>query len=1067
MKKCIYILVLLYSSVVLELRAQDTLGFNSYHQMMDHVYGALDASNIPSGILLNRSPGVTPLTNHRGSYSDSLAYYEDWLLMCSRFYYSSPALNSQLEIIRVDSIARHRALHDSVVAVGVINITYEQLEDSALAENLIYADANYRLHDLLNRPRSPYHTNRLFSVMPAGMVIVGRNLNFRIDTTLFFSNHTGTLQNAEVDFGDGNGWQPFMPGNSAGTEFDSTAIYTFKFKFTYSDSIFTCNTFVRVAVPDINARDQNYTAPDEVRNISYSNTLNHENIGKTTVDGEYAIWYSTCNTEKKLRKPFIISAGFNPGNGKRFYPGLINWSEIQLNLPVPIIGMVPFTVQLNPSFNGEWRGTYYETYNGNYLGAFRPASGAGSIPSGFENGDDNDNHFLDRLRNEGYDIIIIRYNDGVDLIENNAHAFIEVVKTVNQELFDNGSKHEIVVAGYSAGAFTTRYALTLMENEHSYYLNTPLESDYPHHRCRLWVSVECEAQGANTPLSMQYYNNYRKFKVPFNNIDALDKVSATIALNFVNSPASRELSIYHYQAGNSFVNTGTMDTAYQDRLRTEMVARFTSMNTLPGGVNHGYPLWCRRVGVSQGSGIGNTTQSPDGYILQPGTRVFDVRSRTGTHIVTMASDVRGYWLDHGASYVFNGTQGLKLLFPPVYITWPIPYTPYHPFSSSQNGRVDAVNAKGYDHCPGSYQAATDQTFNADLQRFYLNLLWIINGSYYKYNQSPSSPLTNPFNYQKSLHSFCPTVSALDLHDPKIPGHPEVDLFKTPDALSLLYINDNVNQSSGFGNKSEYLEYGFPFIKNPLNHYIITPYDAVWCVGNRHVTLNTGLPSNHFHVEDSQPELGQFMYDEVSPDTLRLQNRTIGATEVYYSQFESRTQIISGDSIFQRTDHWREPIGKFIVEQYGEVVFEAADEIALLPGFEVVLEGEFGARIVNNYCSPNYIGNRIHNQTQTLHIIANISQRPLDTIIDTVLSNCELIVWPNPAIESLIYYSLPASVKSGTSYTLILIDAAGNRIIEKNMNTKETSTTLPHLVTGMYLLQLVYNDEIYQQKILVQ
>jgi hypothetical protein len=1068
MKKTLIIAWLLLTISVHKLKGQDTLAFLSFEQAMEHVYGALDPINIPSGILLNKAPGETKLIHHTGSYSDSMALYEDWLLMCNRFYYGAPQLNQKLNFYRVDSIARAYFDTTSYIPVGLLNFTYEVLEDSAIFENLIYADANHRLHDQVNRPRSPYHTHRLFSVMPTQFLTVGSVLTYMLDTAFMFSNHPTALVQAEADFDDGNGFQLFSPGTPVTVDFDSSGVYKFRFKFTYTDSVFYCNTFVRVGVPDLNARNQNYTSPDEVRSISsYSNTLNHENIGKTTVEGEYAIWYSPCNTEKKLRKPFIISAGFNPGNGKRFYPGLINWEEVTINIPISLIGVITVTAPLNPSFNGEWRGTYYETYNGNYLNAFRPETGIGSIPAGFENGDDNDNHFLDRLRNEGFDIVIVRYNDGVDLIENNAHAFIEVVKTVNNELLQNGSKHEIVVAGFSAGAFTTRYALALMEKEHSFFLNTPLESSYPHHRCRVWLSVECEAQGANTPLSMQYYNNFRQYKIPFNSIDIIDKVSAIVAQNFVNSPASRELSKYYYQAGNSFYNFGTMDTAYQDQLRTDMVARFTSLNTLPGGAIHGYPLWCRKVGLAQGSGIGNTTVSPDGYALQPGTEVFDVRNRTGVHTMTLTTDMKAYWLNHGSSYVFKGTQGIQFMILPLHITWPTPYTPYHPFSNYQNGRIYAANAKGYDHCPGSYQAATDQTFNADLQRFYLNLLWVINGSRYKYNQTPTNPLTNPFGYQKSLHSFCPTVSALDLHDPKLPGHPEVDLFRTPDQLNLLYINDFINSTSGFGNKSEFLEYGFPYIKNPINHYIITPYDAVWNVGNRHIVQNTGLPPNHFHVEDSQPEMGQFMYDEVAPDTLRLQNRTIGATENYYAWFESRTQIISGDSIFQRTEQWREPVGKFVVEHYGDVTFEAAHEIALLPGFEVVLDGEFGARIANNYCVPVFSGNRHHGSPQTLHITAGITPRPKSAVKDSSNDVTGLTVWPNPVIEPVIYYKLPFAPAPSSLYSIILTDAAGNKVLRQDCLSTETSINLPVLSPGVYLLQLIYNHETYQQKILVQ
>ena len=101
-------------------------------------------------------------------------------------------------------------------------------------------------------------------------------------------------------------------------------------------------------------------------------------------------------------------------------------------------------------------------------------------------------YFLSALRNQGYDVIFVNYQNSTDYIQRNAYALEELIKNVNQTKNQYClQKRENVVMGLSMGGLVARYALCDLENRSE------------NHDTRLYISYDSPQKGANVPLSFQ------------------------------------------------------------------------------------------------------------------------------------------------------------------------------------------------------------------------------------------------------------------------------------------------------------------------------------------------------------------------------------------------------------------------------------------------------------------------------------------------------------------------------------------------------------------------------------
>lgn len=1070
MKKIL--LALLFMALIwpnVKIQAQtDTLYVNGYYDAMNIIYGSLDTSLLTTNLLINRAPADSTFYFFDGK-KDSVINYLSFLLHYNSIQLAQQNNNEANSFLQIDSAARSKPY----IPLGLMYYAYEFISDAALSSGNLSLVNGTIINAATNF--NPFQKSIYFSSCPMNFIATESNI-FRLDSNFIFTNKNLSNATFLADFNDGLGIRAIAMNMDYIVDFNygnnSIALYLVDGSDTLksTSTIFLLNT-VGESADGKSSGMCNYKRPDiPVQTITAD--PNYGLIKEGIPTGRYAVWLgcgndnngSEENSSADIRKPYIVSAGFNPLYGKALDPcspsdlsapnpfnlilqfgiasavsGLISATSAGIiNIPA-FAELATFLYETN--FYGGWRGPIYETYNGTYNNLFSPND---------PKNEDNRTNYFEKLREEGYDIVIVTYNNPVDYIENNAAVMISLIKQMNNQLRLNGSKHELVVGGYSAGALTSRVALAEMERYYNFNKGTSNEGLYPHPHTRLFMSVEGEYQGANTPIGFQHLVNYLCKSPATTPIEIMEILLANLTRKQFSNHTAKELSIMHYDA------TINGNSANQNPERDNFVLLQSQI---------GYPQSCRKVGISQGSGLSKGYQDID-----PAVPMFHIRSEHRTGIPPIFSV--GYYREYASNYTpTNSTlavlatraEGISftLLGNSVYMNL---------INNFNNGHTYIYNSKPYDECPGSLLAA-DKTFDQAGAKFLFGTLsWLTN---------PFS--SNTYHHQGTKHSFAPTVSTLDLHNPLNPSQ-EADLYFNPVANGLM----KSFQANGQLINSANRDFGYPHISYPNNHYAITPFDAIWAVGD-----NTKA-DNHFHVEDPQPLMCDFMVGEVAPEHLYLSNRFInepllaysffnnqtGTNEItskYQAAFDTRRKIFCGNDVYYIVSQNKSnlilptkelsPNGDFIVGENGDVEFTAGEEINLMPGFEAKAGSNFTALITTHNCSNAYEIYRVmkteEGNTNSTNTNRNCSLDS-DDIQDQTAKKYK--VFPTPASDRIEI----GGIIEDEVIEITLLDMFGKKICSKQLWVGNNSIFLNQFQNGLYVLSIKKKGKLTQtEKILIQ
>ncbi len=299
------------------------------------------------------------------------------------------------------------------------------------------------------------------------------------------------------------------------------------------------NAFLFVLIINANAQTINQSCTGvslsavlgyQDNNIDYTPPLGYSK-SMSSATGSYVIWPAAGNSCNSIRKPIIIVEGYDPKNSYA---------------PVD----------------------YY------YL---------------------IDNWSLIRnLRGQGYDVIILNFNNGADYIQRNAYLLMELINQVNSL---KQTSSELVVVGVSMGGLVARYCLTYMESQNM------------NHQVRLFLSYDSPQNGANIPLGMQgvlqdFANNAYTLTSVFPNYSDLK------------SPAAVQMLKYHINKSLSGSRPST--------ICCESSWHTTFMNELRGlNYCNGYPKNCRNIAVTLGSINGTLQLAASGATAVSGGTALD------------------------------------------------------------------------------------------------------------------------------------------------------------------------------------------------------------------------------------------------------------------------------------------------------------------------------------------------------------------------------------------------------------------------------------------------------------
>ncbi|MBI2259631.1 MAG: T9SS type A sorting domain-containing protein [Flavobacteriia bacterium] len=495
--------------------------------------------------------------------------------------------------------------------------------------------------------------------------------------------------------------------------------------------------------------------------------------------------------------------------------------------------------------------------------------------------------FIQDLYDKGFDVIFARFLPPNASIKKNVREFKNFIHYIN----DIKEGHEEnIICGYSAGALCTKLTLLEMEHDHMNY-------NSPHPHTKLFVSFDGENKGANIPLGLQHLVDYL-WRYEYNNT-ALETGKGMYALYFIlNAPLTAELLHYFY------TETGSGDYPGQAHhpIRTMYLNYQSSKNHIKNTHNLDYPSFSRNISISNGA-------SNNDYYLEPAIYPFPPNDGyTFLNQMNLRRKWRASFLAGGDYEVFYFKK--KRAFGPWYVEY------------GAKTRDPLI----IDNSPGGMIFLQENPLVGAVKIF----RWAVWGWV-------DEALPRP------IFSFTPTLFTHDIRNYSYPASSHLIYNTRENHLNYDNIGD-LQMEDDENNK--FSSIGYPHLYYPLNHYTITPFDALWTNNYNTVHLTSGVnsfefDSDYFYSErwsESRGQIKNFIMDETDHWTLYLQNRNIGENtngSVYYADFEADDDVFIGDSVTQRTD-----FKGFSVKSNAVVNVQAGNTIHFVDEIELI--GSFHA-----------------------------------------------------------------------------------------------------------------------------
>lgn len=1029
----------------------DTFHYSTNNQAIHAIWGGLDKNKIETGYLIDIVPTIgNPIFFQDRSLNDSTINFSEWISFYHSLYWAETDTNrSLLDLMKLIELSDSLTNATNSLQLGMINFQVNKIKSNAFDDNLIYLEDNHKLKE--TNGTNPYELKNVFSICPIYFTCKSREVIFQLNENFIISNKEEDFIKYEYLFEEDTLYTEFYLNTPFSHTFKHSGNAKLKFRLinSSSDTIYCKSNFFidYVSNRTNNENCSNLIEPDIGPNyISYiPNTpgsyFYHLTEPTQMITGRYAVWHG-CNLQggqaytSEKRKPILFVTGFNPKNSKT----ILCWDSdeaFQMHTPQNVIDMVAKKL---------WRGAYYETFNGatwpDFRGVLSQTNYWDMIAGNNQQYIDlkmqfNGTRYLQKLREKGFDIWIMAVDNGEDKAQHNALVVAQMIKFINNYYLNFGQTEELIVTGYSAGAWSSRFALTMMEKYHKMFLNTAYSSLYPHHRTKLWVSYEGEFYGANTPIGFQEFVNFMAntmnpdftyvsptWLFPFtpltsaNIIPLLDNIILSQTNKILNNPASKQLSRYVQGFGTN--------------RSTEAQTLINNIEAL-NSESRGYPTWCRNISLAQGSGVGIETQNGGNYAQRfaPGGTMFNVEQKpfiSAPLVVLPYRRIRTSWNKDGATEIINADVGFKTyLFGNTisYIT--------------TNSRFFAGDFKGWDYCPGSTQATANILYsNIGFMKDPINIF-------------------NTFNYNQTLHSFAPTAGMFDIRTPESNYTAEENVFvDLNNKYQFFSIKSNPDGSIL---NERYRRFGYPHLAHPTDHKRITPFDAVAVVGDPNIDgYNTILP-NHFHVDDFQPDFLDFLLEEIAPDTVFIQNRDIGNnTPNYVAGFHSAYNVYAGQNVYQKYNprYWKEPVGEVIINQ-NTMVDVRGKEIIFTTGFNVTEGGKLHAYLGSTGTCNDDMSQRIGNEVN--HNNFNSSELNTKLInerqIQLTKNDFSVNVYPNPISKNETF---TIELLNESNAAIEIYDLMGKQIYKEHINMGLSNIVINNTSSSVLIIKIKNQNE---------
>ena len=211
-------------------QAQNT----DYYDRMEHIFGNIDKTKVTTGFLKEFGIRFNDIENHNGvinstNWTDKTQWQSSY---------------SSLYTMRVGTAAQNMAAPNTVftnlktqqsgaseILLATQHYNYQQYKLNAYSNGDVTV-SNDRIYDVLGR--NPYDTKTLFSVTPLKQKVKGSTFFFKLPSSLIYTNTGLTLNQVQVDFGNGQGYQTITINQAKTITYSSGGEKELKVKFVYN-----------------------------------------------------------------------------------------------------------------------------------------------------------------------------------------------------------------------------------------------------------------------------------------------------------------------------------------------------------------------------------------------------------------------------------------------------------------------------------------------------------------------------------------------------------------------------------------------------------------------------------------------------------------------------------------------------------------------------------------------------------------------------------------------------------------------------------------------------------------
>ncbi|MBK8806469.1 MAG: T9SS type A sorting domain-containing protein [Bacteroidales bacterium] len=500
----IFIISLLFTSRIL---SQDIYSnFVSEHRAVaDEIFSEINPKKIKTGLLIERSLNQIDLSLFDGNDNSASCNYESWLTILLQLQLAHINANSCKYALPEVKISASVTDND-MLKIGIALYRYNTINLDYIVNRKLYLDTiRKKFIDKSGIDENPFKVKSCFASTITTPYTYEGIKTFNISSELFLSNVADDISNLYIDFDNGNGYVKTSIGSDVTVDYYYPGKKNIKIKAVIDGRTYFSFTELEVR-EDQSRKRANDVYPD----------LGPEDFYGGGVVSEYGIYFR-CNTDNRIRKPYIIVSGFDSDDRNRVATDAGDYDKLNL-----------YTVA-------------------------------------------NQGGYLDKLREDGYDIILYRPIQSSESIIKNAMNLVDFIQKINRE---KTSDNEIIINGASMGGLLVRYALTYMEHNGI------------DHQTKLFISLDSPQEGANVPLGFQFMLSQL---ISGNNIGNLImgdeiKEQTNIALN---SCAAREMILYSFIDKDGNPIAAPQRDKYLEEL--EKIGNF--------------PRNCRTAALSMGSGV--------------------------------------------------------------------------------------------------------------------------------------------------------------------------------------------------------------------------------------------------------------------------------------------------------------------------------------------------------------------------------------------------------------------------------------------------------------------------------